>query len=805
MTLSDILLHRMNWNKKGVEGSLKCTKRMVISLLLGLGQLLFFSEGAMAAPTPPAHVSLDGIFTTDLGVAGNSATTAGDIANITDGSANQVGALWSTQDNLLDFTKDFTMVSYISQSSVDGKAGDGLMFVLQSLTNTPTWFTYSGASMGALGENKYKGALGIPNSIGIEFDLYGNRSTQDGFFDNGISSIYHNNHVAIVYPGIAEEYTDNFVLLGTSTRYLNHRNVFTDIDLANGEWNRLEMDWKTDPTDYTKGILTFNLNGRPSVQIDSSYLNSQIFQNGTVSQAYWGFTGSTGPTYRANQSVIFRKVPGLVNALTKFNVFDKQGKPIPEGDTVKGNSELNVQLSAQWLDGKQNWQDILSSLQLPEGVVLVPNTTKIDDVLIDDSSVWQNNTLTTTNGQIADLGEKVGNVQTTSTISFTVKTKNDHYTQQTISNQFTGKNAIYTTTPFSFNIAPISLSTAIIAPKDQTVIVDNDLTSLKVEAEWASYGTTLINQVLGVEQNSQLNTVNANVIENPTTTTGTLSHDILPDFMKLAYGEFIVDYTVLSSDGLSSEMSTARITLYKQNAPTIKLNTSEQLPAFKIGKPVTLPVSINDKDSSKITLTAEIEGQEKTNTKEVVHLPGATTAAEAQYDTTGLSPGKYTFNVYGTDSEGNKSNVISFKDVVVEGELKLASVPLAFSNDSIQIGGAPVKIDEMGKIAVLDERINDKKWILKASLLNTNFINKSTPNGKPMLANDDFFYYQFNGEKKYISTEPIDLFMNMDEVATTEFVLDQNNANGFYYNPNSAMALGNYQATVNWSLVSAPS
>ena len=796
---------------KGVESLLKCTKKIFISLLFCLSFVLLFSDVAYSAPLPPEHVSLDGIFTTDLGVAGNSASIAGgDVANITDGSASQVGALWSTEDNLLDFTEDFNMISYISQSSANGKAGDGMMFVLQSQTESPQWFTYAGASMGALGENKYKGTYGIPNSAAIEFDLYGNRSGSDGFFDNGISGIYNNSHVAVVYPGIAEEYSDNFVILGTSTRYLNHRELITDVDLANGEWNRLEVNWKTNPADYTKGVLTFKLNDREPVQFDSTYINSQIFKNGTVSKAYWGFTASTGPTYRANQSVVFRRVPGLVNAVTNIEVFNKQDEKLIEGETIDGNSELKIQLTAEWLGGKQNWQNILAALQLPEGVNVVPDTTKIDDVLVDDSLVWQENTLTTTDGQIGDLGNKVNNTKMTSTISFHVKAKNDEYFNQSISNQFSGKNAIYSTTPFSFDIAPVSLSTSILSPKDHSVIVDNDLLSLGIEASWESKGSLLINQSLGIEQANQFKTITADVIENPSTDSGLLSYDILSDFLQLDYGEFVVDYTVLDiksngQNGQISDSSTSRITLYKQNAPTVTFDDSTPLPIFKIGEPIILPLSINDNDSSTITLTAKIEGQSETNSQEISHEPGVASVTEMHCNTTGLTPGKYTVTVYGTDSEGNKSNVVTLKDVMVEGELTLASIPTNFNNTTIKIGGSPVKIDNMGKISVLDERMSDKNWVLKANLVDTNFVNDNNPSGKLAVANEDFFYYKSNGKKMNISTVPIDLFMNISDTEATEFVLDQTNDNGFYYNPNNSMALGNYHATVNWSLVSAPS
>lgn len=84
---------------------MKCNLIKGFSLLCLLAYFLIFSSSVQADETIPNRVSLDGIFTTNLGVSNNSSEVVDDVGVITNGLPNQVGALWSTEDNLLDFKK----------------------------------------------------------------------------------------------------------------------------------------------------------------------------------------------------------------------------------------------------------------------------------------------------------------------------------------------------------------------------------------------------------------------------------------------------------------------------------------------------------------------------------------------------------------------------------------------------------------------------------------------------------------------------------------------------------------------------
>lgn len=779
---------------------MKCNLIKGFSLLCLLAYFLIFSSSVQADETIPNRVSLDGIFTTNLGVSNNSSEVVDDVGVITNGLPNQVGALWSTEDNLLDFKKDFNMVAYVKQTGVAGAAGDGMVFLLQGATPELKWFTYSGASMGALGENKYKGTLGIPNSIGIEFDLYGNRSSQDGFFDNGISGVYKNSHIAVIYPGMEAGYQDNYVLLGTSTRYVKHDNLITDVDLANGNWNRLDLHWQTNESDFTKGVLAYQINGGTPIIINSEILNAQVFLNGSVSTAYWGFTGSTGPTYKAVQNVVFQRVPGLVDAKVKMNVVNKDGQEFPNGAVLEGNTTYTVNVTADWLDGKQNWQNILLETTLPEGIEIVPDTTTIDGNNISDTLIWSANTLKTSDNQIPPLGNKQENTQTSSTISFKVKTKNDNFTNQNITNRFSGRNAIYNLEPYTFTIKPVTLSATITSPKDQAVIVDNNLTELSIETSWIAKGTASITQAIGYAQGGELQLVTLNQ-ETITNEEGNFSYDMIEAFKKLSYGEFSVEYLLKNENNLSTS---SKITLFKQNAPSVSLKETEQSNTFYKGSPIKIPVLVEDKDSSYLDIIMEVEGQSEPYRQTIEHIPGETQEVELNYDTSLLTPGIYTLKIYCMDSEKNKSEILSLDDIYLEGFLAFEKVPQAFSSDALKIGGNPEKVTNIGEIAITDSRVKRDNWLLEAHLVDSNFVNTASGTSKALTASNNFFYYQLDGQITSISTEPVTILRSNPTDTATRITVNQEQANGFYFNPNNAMGIGTYQGKIQWNLISAP-
>ena len=91
-----------------------------------------------------------------------------------------------------------------------------------------------------------------------------------------------------------------------------------------------------------------------------------------------------------------------------------------------------------------------------------------------------------------------------------MRTKNDNFTNQNITNRFSGRNAIYNLEPYTFTIKPVTLSATITSPKDQAVIVDNNLTELSIETSWIAKGTASITQAIGYAQGGELQLVTLN-------------------------------------------------------------------------------------------------------------------------------------------------------------------------------------------------------------------------------------------------------------------------------------------------------
>ncbi|WYJ94441.1 hypothetical protein A5889_001954 [Enterococcus sp. 9D6_DIV0238] len=770
-------------------------KRMLLGILLSIP---FFSWGfqSEASTNIPDRVSLDGIFTSDVGVSGNSATVVDDTAIITNGSANQVGALWSTPENLLDFTQDFNMVSYVNQGAAAAASGDGLVFLLKSAGNT---FTSSGAAMGALGENRYQGALGIPNSIGIEFDLYGNKASADGFFDNGITGPFNNNHIAVVYPGTSTGYTDNFNIFG-STRYVNHHSLITNVNLASGNWTRLELNWKANEQDYTKGILTFKINDQEPIQISPEYLNSQIFQNGLSSEAFWGFTGSTGPTYKADQRVIFERVPGLVNADTSIRMFDGNGQEILENGTVNGGSEVTIAIEAEWLSGKQNWTDIDLTTIIPNGMNLVENTTKVNDEIIEDSLIWADNSLNIPSGIIPNLGEHNNNPTNKASITFKAKIINDDFYSQSITSRLAGRNAVYESVPFNFNVADVTIEAKILSHQNDEVILDNDIDSFLVEFGWTNENSLLLTHSIQLEQNGQFELIKefeGTEIE----VSGSFTYDIFESFLQLPYGQFNLHYNVTNQE--TGATSSAKIALYKQNAPTVSISPLENQSIFTVGERIPLNVSISDRDSESIRLFGKLSNNELIDfgIYQLSQLEEKDVALEV--DTSNLEFGKYTFELWGVDAEENESDIARLNDLFIQGTLSITSFPSSFNSGPIKIGGGDVKVEDMSPVTVLDQRLFNEEWKLQVNLVGSNFVNKNNVTSQNYFAHDSFLYYKINGEKFSITTTPTDILQSKED-ADGEYTLDQEGENGFYINPTNSMIQGTYEGTLNWNLISAP-
>lgn len=753
----------------------------------------------MVQPTPK-HILLDGVFTTDLGVSNNSATVSNGVTTITGNGTNQVGAVWSTTNNLLDFKKDFTLTAYINQGDAGGNSADGAVFLMQSFSNTPRWFTYSGAAMGALGESKYYGLLGIPNSIGIEFDLYGNNSSGDGNLDAGISSQYHNNHIGIVYPGTQDGYKENWGMFG-STRNLYHHNLITDLPLATGNWTRLELRWDTNEADYTQGKLMVKINQRAPVQVDPAYVKSQLFQGGLVSTAYWGFTGSTGPTLKAIQQVVFEQVPGLVVADAKFAIKDSSGKMLESGDTVDGYSNLELSIKGKWLEGKQNFQEIIAQTTLPDSLKIVPNTTKINNVPLSDT-VWNGSNLTTKLGDIPNIGLLSGSTLDEAILTFQVKVENKDATNQLLNGQLTGRNAIFHLPELSLNVKKVVPEAKIISPADNSVIIANDKAEKQIELFWRDPSKTTADHLVGMFQDSNLVLLKDTYGEDSSVGEGTFKINFNEYLDQISFGKFSLFYNIQIADG---EQNNSMIELEKQFRPELTITETDKKHVYPIGQTIPIQLSITEKDSDQVMIFYQIGDQPVQAAGEFPVNKDEISKIDYAIPTTGLKPGYYPIKVYVVDTEGNKSEVASLENIAIEGVLKLTSFPENFEEKGIQIDGRERKITSFGEVGVTDERLLGNSWSLSAQLLEGRFTTTVEGSNEKKQASKNFFYYRSKNGIIPITDDLVPLISQdesgkMDE----EVFVDQDGEHGFYFKATKDMFKGDYQATINWVLSSAP-
>lgn len=742
---------------------------------------------AVVAPTPN-HVRLDNIFETNLGVSGNSASVQDGVVKITNDLSNELGAVWSTPNNMLDFTKDFRAVMHINQGDRGYGAADGLVFVIQGLSNQVKWFTHSGAAMGALGENHYNGALGIPNSIGIEFDLYGNDGPAGGYFDKGITSIYNNNHVAVVYPGIASGYLDNWSLFG-STRNVVHHDLMNNINLAGGQWTRFELNWIVE-----EGILTAKVGNNESITIDPEYLNSQVFQNGTVSKAYWGFTGSTGPSNFAKQQVVFEEVPGLVEAETSISLADQEGVAIGEGSSVYGTSVLNTTVTANWLGGKQNWEDIISEIELPPSLEVVPNTTKINGLDRSDDA-WDGRILSTTLGDIPNLGTFSGNTLVKVEITFDVKVLNESLSGQKITEKFFGSNFFNEDGYFEFSVIKTLPEAFIISPDPESIFLEGEFNNLYFDFMWRDPERSTIEQVIEYNQNGVSTTVH-NSVEDTSSGEGNFLYDFYNDFKELDYGSFEMNYRIQAANG---EKACYNSTYYKQFRPQITINEKDEVPSYQIGLPINIQVEVEDRDSTSLSLYIQVDNGDFQKVTEVSHNTEAKTIIDHSIDTANFDPGYHTINAYVVDIEGNDSTTESLSNIIVEGYLKISDFPESFGLDGLKISNSEIKIADFGRIAILDQRILSRGWSLSAQLVEGRFTSGDTGNGQHK-ARKDFFFYRDGIKDIVIADIPAIIAKDNSEFTLEEVVIDQDEDKGFYFNTSSDMVFGTYKATVNWTI-----
>ncbi|WP_245896972.1 L-type lectin-domain containing protein, partial [Kordia periserrulae] len=228
---------------------------------------------------------------------GDTTDIGGDCFEITQNVNNQSGAVWS--GTAIDMQEDFVVEFRGFFGTNDANGADGITFIIKN-TQTP--------EIGNLGGGM--GYEGINNSIAVEFDTWQNNDLSDPFFD----------HLAIVSQG-------NNNHSGAANLAGPVQASPTSSNIEDGVEHIIRIEW-------TAATTTLDVYFDCSLRL--SYTGDVVNNNlAGVTQAYFGFTGSTGGAANL-QRVCFDYV-SFANSLAFTDELICEGESISSVDaTVTG-------------------------------------------------------------------------------------------------------------------------------------------------------------------------------------------------------------------------------------------------------------------------------------------------------------------------------------------------------------------------------------------------------------------------------------------------------------------------------------
>lgn len=260
------------------------------------------------------------------------------------------------------------------------------------------------------------------------------------------------------------------------------RTHLTDADDQNGNpvyWHHLTFTWNpaengnpaTFSYDYNDkypdgttntGQTQYYDEVKETIPVDSS-----AFGNPTDGKVYWGLTGANNTEANYSKLAVFESIPALATATATTSLTDNDlNKTITDGstdNTVNNGDNLSFDYNLKWdSTSRENWQNIVSSLNLPTDVTYRTATITYKDasgnssspITISDAKGMTNSTLAYT--LTKDLGTINANSGYTSAdIVLNGTATNSTGQEITVSPApatFKGSNAIETTSTPQFKI-----------------------------------------------------------------------------------------------------------------------------------------------------------------------------------------------------------------------------------------------------------------------------------------------------------------------------------------------------------------
>ncbi|WCF07710.1 L-type lectin-domain containing protein [Paenibacillus thiaminolyticus] len=728
------------------------------------------------ANLPPAKIDLENIFTTPTG--SNSSIIDGSIVEITPNAKSKKGGIWSTPNNLMDLSQDFTASMYLYFGNQGTNAADGIAFVMHNdPKGTNALSPNGGGGLGVWAEGKYNGLYnGIQNSLAIEFDTYVNNTSSDSRFDTDSAA---GNHVAWNYPGKPSTYVDYQHTVLERARKMIHNDLQYTGTLSNDTWRRFEVKW-----DAANSQLTYHLEGTNPVVIPIDV--QDVF--GT-NQVYWGFTGSTGGKYAQNR-VVFESVPGLVNGKVTETITREDGTVVDQGDFVYKGEELTYTITANYLSGKQNWKNIFGLTTINEHVTYVPNSLTFTDrngtTPVNDS-YWSGQTLAVPlRDMSADYDEQ--------TISFRVKV-NSLPLNTPVTEKFTvaGNNYINSSAAVTYVIQA--------SRPPEVKILDEGPILLNVGEDYVVTGTWQ-------DFDNPIGTlhfiINSSLLQKEQLEGGQSSepvewrYHLIHQLFRL--GENTFEIYATNDDGLIS--NTASVMIMVGHPPAITLRDAGEEASIDAGADYTISGYWSDLDSDTVDLYYAIDGNEPvTFASQAANSANKGEEVAYQYEIPAeqLPVGTYPITVYAVDDSGRTSNV-EMVTLHVTGKLVFTSAAQNISFEQAKIASQPSLSarNQDWDFRVKDTRGNGSSWRLSATLA------EPFTDDRGNELKDALIYVDEHGHE--ITMEPgiaADVYTNVTQ-GDQEVSIDWEKNQGILMRINPYAYAGNYRGLIRWDLVDAP-
>ncbi|EUJ46522.1 hypothetical protein MCOL2_18909 [Listeria fleischmannii FSL S10-1203] len=366
---------------------------------------------------------------------------------------------------MLDFTKSFSLTSYLYFGPQVNEVGDGMALVFQAYNGTPKWYTYNTSALGYLGNPRDENSIGIPNSFAIEFDLFNNQTDNDGWYDQDLPTSNQGQHIAYLWPGDLAQYSSWWAWFQTQ-RNVIHYNPISYL-LTNDNWIKLDVNW-----DAEAQKLQYIIDDTQVVDVPYEALYTNVLSHNTT--VFWGFTGATG-TYSAPQKVVFQQVPFLVEANPQITVENlTRNKQMSSGDAIHVNEKVRLTYSVEYVNGKQTWKNIRTTLTNDPNFILDTNSITVtpyfgetagNSYKLDDSALTEGILQFPSNGMGPSL-DLSGDIPSKMVINY-----EGHYADDTpqtaiyLKSEYKGDNAVYQASPFELiptqNLPPVLAFTEI--------------------------------------------------------------------------------------------------------------------------------------------------------------------------------------------------------------------------------------------------------------------------------------------------------------------------------------------------------